>query len=213
MSRRSLVAGASLITLGVASCQVGGAFEPPQGGLQRMIDQPRYDAFAASGFFDDQLTMRQPPDGTVPFGAGASPAEPRGVVSGEYVARVPLTLTPALLELGRERYDIVCATCHGVLGAADTPVARNMELRPPPALVTPPVVSYPAGRIYEAIREGYGFMPSYAALLSIEQRWAVVAYVKALQRSQNATLADVPADVREQLRNAPPADSASGRAP
>lgn len=197
----------ALVLLSLAGCQVGQSCRMPEGGLERMIEQPRYDAYGESRFFDDGLTMRHPPEGTVPFGA----ATPTGVLAtgltseDAFALELPIELTRAVLEQGRERYEIVCATCHGVAGTSETPVARNMPLRPPPALVEPPLRDYPPGRIYRAVQEGFGLMPSFREHLpSPEERWAVVAYVQALQRSQNASLEDVPEDVRASLTRSGP---------
>lgn len=200
--RGSLRAGLCLFLLGAPGCQVAQSCRMPTGGLERMLEQPRYDAFGESRFFSDGLTMRAPPEGTVRFDAPT----PKGALAtgfgadGGFVREVPLQLTREQLEQGRKQYEIVCATCHGLTGTADTPVARNMPLRPPPALVDVPYREYPPGRIYRAVQEGFGLMPPFRTHLpSAEERWAVVAYVKVLQRSQHARLADVPQDVRARL--------------
>jgi mono/diheme cytochrome c family protein len=99
---------------------------------------------------------------------------------------------------GRNRFDIYCAACHGRLGDAASKVAENMTLRKPANLLTAPYLTYPPGRIAAAIAEGYGLMRSYAAELPVEDRWAVVAYVKALQLSQHATLGELPAPVQQE---------------
>lgn len=199
------VALAATLLSCLTACQVADSFEPPQGGLQRMIEQPRYDPFEASRFFDDGLTMRHPPEGAVLFAPGSSARElESGVESGSFLARSPLAVTSSLLALGRERYDVVCATCHGVLGTAETPVARNMELRPPPSLVTPPISDYLPGRLFEIASRGYGFMPGYSMMLSSEERWAIVAYLEALTLSQSAFVGDLPRHIRAQLSGATP---------
>jgi mono/diheme cytochrome c family protein len=116
-------------------------------------------------------------------------------------------VTRKLLDLGRKRYDITCGTCHGVLGDGDSIVARQMSLRPPPSLHR--YIEKPAGYIYEVATKGFGMMASYAAELTVEERWAVVAYIRALQLSQNTPAADLPADVRQRLESMP----ATGTAP
>jgi mono/diheme cytochrome c family protein len=113
------------------------------------------------------------------------------------VEAIPLTLTRELVERGQESFDIYCATCHGVLGDGVSQVARNMGLREPPSLVDLP--AYPDGYYFDVISQGYGLMPPYAEKLTPEQRWAVVAYVRALQESQRAGLEDVPPEARSQL--------------
>jgi mono/diheme cytochrome c family protein len=106
-------------------------------------------------------------------------------------------VTPELLQLGRKRYDVFCAVCHGVLGDGQGPVARNMSIRPPPSLLQ--IGQRPDGFFFAAITEGYGYMPSYRPWLGDEERWAVVAYVRALQLSQGARIEQVPPDVRARL--------------
>ena len=167
--------------------------------LERMLDQKRYDPYEPSEHFDDGMVMRRPPVGTVPRSRViAPPALTRGVQDGEPVVQIPVEVTPALLERGRNRYDIFCSPCHGVLGYSNTRVAANMTLRPPPSLHEPRIRDYPPGRIYRVIGEGYGLMRSYAAELPIIDRWAVVAYVQALQLSQNARLDELPAELQKE---------------
>ncbi len=93
-----------------------------------------------------------------------------------------------------------CAACHGLAGDGDSPVARNMALRKPPSLHEPRIRALPAGRLYAVVRDGYGLMPSYAEELSVGERWAVVAYVRALQLSQGARLAELPPELRSEAR-------------
>jgi mono/diheme cytochrome c family protein len=111
----------------------------------------------------------------------------------------PPPFTLECLERGRERFEIFCAACHGVLGDADTVVADRMTLRRPRSLQDAEVREKAPGEIYEVIARGYGLMPSFAAQLPIEDRWAVARYVKALQLSQAASLDDLPAPVRSQV--------------
>jgi len=95
----------------------------------------------------------------------------------------------------------VCAQCHGLRGDGNSIVAENMALRLPPNLVT--LTDKPAGHFYQAITYGYGVMPSFAGEIRVEDRWAVVAYVQALQRSQNIPLAEAPAQVQQELQRQP----------
>jgi mono/diheme cytochrome c family protein len=104
--------------------------------------------------------------------------------------------TLALIEHGRDRFQITCAACHGADGASDTPVARYMALRKPPALTEPRIVAFSDDQIFTIITDGYGLMPSYAAQLRPVDRWAITLYVRALQRSQAVALDDLPAPLR-----------------
>jgi mono/diheme cytochrome c family protein len=103
----------------------------------------------------------------------------------------------AALARGRARFDVTCAVCHGLLGDGESQVALSMSLRRPPSLHA--YRDVPDGHLYRVITEGFGLMPSYGAELSVEDRWAVVAYVRALQLSQYAGLEQVPPDVRRKL--------------
>lgn len=162
--------------------------------FNRMYEQPRYDEYEPSAYFANGTIMRHPPAGTVPRSRPlVSPEVSAGVRQGVPVERVPIEVTGELLARGRNRYDVFCAPCHGVTGTSQTQVAENMRLRPPPALVLPPVRDYPAGRIYRAVADGYGLMRSYAAELPLRDRWAVVAYVQALQLGQQVALDALPA--------------------
>ncbi len=118
----------------------------------------------------------------------------------------PVPVTEALLARGQERYDIFCATCHGLAGAGDGMIHRRAEQlaqgtwTPPTDLATETVVGRPHGHIYNSIANGIRNMPAYGHQITVEDRWAIVAYVRALQRARNATLDDVPEENRRTLR-------------
>ena len=166
--------------------------------LDPMQRQQKYKAYQASEYYDDGLAMRQPPPGTVPYGGLVEQvvATGRGA-DGKPVALSPVPVDARLLALGRQRFDITCAVCHGVLGDGESQVALNMALRRPPSLHL--YRDVPDGHIYQVVTEGFGLMPSYAHTLSVRDRWAIVAYVRALQLSQNATLDQLPPEGRRQL--------------
>jgi mono/diheme cytochrome c family protein len=155
--------------------------------LERMDEQPRYDVYEASRFFRNGMTMQVPPAGTVSREAMLDRGLATGrTASGGYLAAPPMPLTPALLTLGRSRFRIYCAVCHGAGGYGGSIVASNMTERRPPSLRTAATRSLPAGFFYEVISRGLGRMPSYADQLTIEERWAVVAYVRELQSAPRA---------------------------
>ena len=150
-----------------------GSAEPGwSAALQRMKRQPRYDPYEASAFFRDGKVMQAPPAGTVAredvLGAGP-PAE-----------------TPELLALGRSRFRIFCGACHGVGGYGGSVVAANMPERRPPSLRTPAIAALPDAVIYAVISSGFGRMPPYAAQLSERERWAVIDWLRRLQRTPTA---------------------------
>jgi cbb3-type cytochrome c oxidase subunit III len=169
-------------------------------GWAGMRRQPKALPYRENAFFADDRVMRQPPPGTVPT---SRRGKTRLFLSGReapdagFVGEIPLTLTREMVERGRQRFEIYCATCHGVLGNGESQVGRNMGLREPPSLLDLP--PYPDGYYYGVISEGFGLMPAYGEKLSPEDRWAVVAYVRALQRSQRARLEDVPPEARPEL--------------
>ena len=115
---------------------------------------------------------------------------------------IPIAVTSELMALGRKKFDIHCAPCHGLLGDGVSLIATQMSLRPPPSLHK--LSNNGTAHIFQVISLGYGLMPSYAAELDAQDRWAVVAYLRALQRSQAATLAEAPADIQQKLREEKP---------
>jgi hypothetical protein len=183
--------------------------------LDPMADsQPRARRYAQSAFYSDGLSMQAPPEGTVPrerivqnapLTTGRlpdDPIQPNGEPLPKYVTTIPMPVTHELLELGRKRFDITCATCHGPLGDGNSIVATQMSLRPPPSLHK--YTNKPSGYIYEVIHKGFGLMASYAAELDVKERWAVVAYIRALQLSQASSVEDVPPAKRGELDAPPP---------
>jgi mono/diheme cytochrome c family protein len=166
--------------------------------LDPMWTQPKVKAYRQSDFYADGLAMRDPPAGTVPFGPVLDPAVATGLTpDGQLLATMPVALSADLLVRGRRQFDIYCAACHGVLGDGQSQVALNMSLRKPANLHDYRGVA--DGHIYQVITNGFGLMPSYASQLSVQDRWAVVAYVRALQLSQHAAVDQVPPDARPQL--------------
>jgi mono/diheme cytochrome c family protein len=166
--------------------------------LDPMQRQPKVRAYQPTDAFPDGIA-RQPPAGTVPYGRVVEPAVATGLgPDGRPLARAPIPPTAALLARGRNRFEVICAACHGLMGDGESQVALNMSLRRPPSLHA--YRDVPDGHIYRVVSNGFGLMPSYAAELSVEDRWAVVAYVRALQLSQHASLEQVPPDARRQLQ-------------
>jgi mono/diheme cytochrome c family protein len=150
-----------------------------------MRDQPRYDVYESSAVFRDGRVMQRPPIGTVSREQIVDPpALADGATDGAPVTNVPVPVTPQLLALGRSRFQIFCAVCHGARADGVSIVASNMHNPAPPSLLTPRARDLPPGSVYRIIRYGLGSMPSYAAELSVSERWAVVAYLAALQRGE-----------------------------
>ncbi len=175
----------------LAACGDTTIFDP-------MERQPKGRAFGANPFFDDGRAMRTPPPGTVPRERIVqNPALTQGRVDGKELTEIPIPLTRAVLDLGRRRFNIYCTTCHGILGDGRSPVAANMALRLPPDLLVRQGMT--VGHFYQVIANGFGLMPGYAAELDVHERWAVIAYLRALQLSQNAPIALAPPEQREKL--------------
>lgn len=174
--------------------------------IQDMDFQPRYVAQGPGPLFADGRAMRPPVPGTIP--RSQPPADPlveTGQQDGKLLEKFPLPVTAALVERGRERYTIYCAVCHGLAGDGRGPVAIRALERAEPGWVVPRSLHADAvrqqapGQLFQTITRGLNTMPSYAAQLSAEDRWAVVLYIKALQRSQHARLEDVPPEIRNAL--------------
>ena len=167
-----------------------------------MERQPRGRPYAANAFFEDGRAMRQPPAGTVPRERTVgNPALAEGKVNGKDVEEIPIAVTADLVHKGQKRFDIYCATCHGRVGDGRSLVAANMSLRPPPNLHERRGMA--VGHYFQVVSNGYGLMPGYSAQLDVEERWAVVAYLRVLQLSQNAPLALAPAQERDRLQKEP----------
>lgn len=160
-----------------------------------------------SDFFADGQNMRGHPAGTVAWSQlEASNEFYRGVVrDSTYVEDFPLEVTPALVQRGEQRFDIYCAPCHGASGNGQGMVhVRATALAegtwtPPTDLASQTVVERPVGHIYNTITHGLRAMPSYASQIPPRDRWAIVAYVRALQLSRGANIDDVPAEQRAAL--------------
>jgi mono/diheme cytochrome c family protein len=169
--------------------------------LDPMWRQPKAKAYQAADYQADGLAMRAPPAGTVAFRSAGQPAEVTGrAPDGTYVPVTPVALDAKALAHGRKKFEIHCAVCHGVLGDGESQLALNMSLRKPPSLHAYRDVA--DGYLFDVITHGFGLMPSYANELGVEDRWAVVGYVRALQLSQGAGLEQVPEAERAKLGGA-----------
>jgi len=118
-------------------------------------------------------------------------------VGDTFVGKIPVQISQAFVERGQERYNIYCAVCHGKTGAGNgVVVQRNAGMLKPPSFHEDRLISMPAGQVYDAILNGVrGNMPSYSYAIPVDDRWAIVAYVQALQLSRRGTLNDVPSDI------------------
>lgn len=166
---------------------------------QDMHNQPRYKPLGGSAFFEDGRASRPLVEGTVPRGYARTDAHfYTGKVNGRLVETFPFPITRQILERGRERYDIFCAPCHGRDGYGEGMIVQR-GFRQPPSFHTDRLRRAPVGHFFDVITNGFGTMYSYASRIPPEDRWAIIAYIRALQLSQNATLEDVPPAERRRL--------------
>ena len=171
---------------------------------QDMYNQPKYKPLAASEFFADGTSARPLPPHTVARGhLNESVVFFTGKNDdGTLVAGFPVPVTRDLLKRGQERFNIYCSVCHGAEGDGNGMIVQRGF---------PPTNSYhidrlrqaPPGYFYHVITNGYGVMYSYASRVEPADRWAIAAYIRALQLSRNGRLDDVPADERAKLEAAP----------
>jgi mono/diheme cytochrome c family protein len=180
---RWLISAVGLMAL--TGCEIPSEF------LQRMESQSKYEYYETSEFWADGRAMRAPPEGTIPRERPVGqPGVYTGRVNGQLVNAIPVPVDMDLLKLGQKKYNIVCSQCHGVLGDGNSIVAENMGLRLPPSLLE--LSGKPTGHFYAAINEGYGVMPSFSGELDTKERWAVVAYVRALQAARGTSAGSQP---------------------
>jgi mono/diheme cytochrome c family protein len=169
------------------------------GCRQDMHDAPRYKPLARSEFFGDERSARPFVEGTVARGQlDGDELFFTGKTGGAFATQPPMPVDAALLQRGRERFGIFCSPCHGVAGRADGMVVRR-GYRKPVSFHDDRVRAQPIGYYFDVMTNGFGAMPDYAAQVPARDRWAIATYIRALQFSQHATLADVPPPVRPQL--------------
>lgn len=155
---------------------------------QAMRHQPSYRPLQPSTFFADGQSARPLIEGTVPREANGSTALLTGTDGhGHHVNEFPLPVTLELLQRGRNRYDIFCAVCHDALGTGQGAIVQR-GYAPPPSFHSARLRQLPHGHYFSVVTQGFGSMPSYADQLSPRDRWAVIAYIRALQRSQRTRL-------------------------
>ncbi len=184
--RRVVAAALALVVLG--GCEF---FDP-------MISQQKVKTYRESEFWPDRISMRPPQPGTVAREDVLVPAVATGRgADGKALTSIPVPVTRQLLEVGRKRFEIHCAVCHGYLANGVSLVARNMSLRPPPNLLQR--AAQTDGWYFQVMSEGFGLMPTYGSVLTVDERWAIVAYLRALQLSQSTRADALPADVRARL--------------
>lgn len=172
-----------------------------------MDNQPKFKAQSANPLFADGRAMRPSVLGTVARGELFSDTRVKmGIQNNQWISTIPVEVDAAVMKRGQERYNIYCTPCHGNAGYGNGIVnARAERLQeglwvPPSSLHDKLVRSRPDGHLFNTISNGIRTMPPYGSQIDVEDRWAIVAYVRALQRSQNATIDDVPQEWRASLK-------------
>jgi mono/diheme cytochrome c family protein len=164
------------------------------GCRQDMFDQPKYRPLAESSFYADGRSARPIPAGTLTYnGTDRGETVENGTTNGVFAASIPVPVDETLLQRGRDRFDIYCSPCHGRVGDGHGMIAKRGFMQPAD-LHSDRVRKAPPGYLYDVIAHGYGAMPDYGDELSVEDRWAVVAYIRALELSRHANVQDVPPD-------------------
>jgi mono/diheme cytochrome c family protein len=188
-----------LLAVAVAGCR------------QDMHDAPRYEAYEASAFYADGRASRQAPTGTVARGLlREDEVLNTGRANGEPVSEFPFAISATDMARGRDRYGIYCTPCHGVLGDGQGMVVQR-GLRRAASYHQDRLREEKVGYFYDVVTNGFGAMQGYAEQIPVRDRWLIVAYVRALQLSQHATMAEVPAD-RQGALDAAPASTAAAPA-
>lgn len=165
-----------------------------------MQDQPKYKPLGKSRFFADGRDSRPVPRGTIARDELASddPMHTGDAPGGGFLTTIPMPVNIALLDRGWDRFDIYCSPCHGRIGDGDGMVHRR-GFWIPPTLHTERLRTVPPGYLYQVIANGYGAMPDYRDQIPVRDRWAIVAYIRALQLSRHASPNDVPDNMRGTL--------------
>lgn len=194
MSAAKFVAGAALLALALGGCRGQTSKESPVAILRNMYQQPRYNAQAESLFFADGRTMRPPVEGTIAREVETNPiaGEGRTLDGKSFVETIPPSVTQRfgttakLVERGESRYGIYCVPCHDGLGTGKGMVIQraNNQGFQPPTFHQERIRTMPDGQLFQTITYGFNTMPAYGPQLPIDDRWAIVAYVRALQLGQ-----------------------------
>ena len=189
-ARRSLLAARLAMVLLLMGCR------------QRMAVQPKYDPLEPSDFFADGMSARPRIPGTVARGEIALTGfVATGKINGQDGDGFPFPVTIQVMNRGQERFNIYCSECHGKLGDGNGMIPSR-GYRRPPSYHTDTLRAAKTGHFFDVITNGFGAMPSYAPQVPVNDRWAIIAYIRALQLSQHATINDLPANLRSHLGGA-----------
>ncbi len=187
---------------------------------QDMHDAPRYEPLEGSVFFADGHSARTLVVNTVARGQLREDEHLyTGKVGGQLATEFPMPVTAETMARGRERFNVFCSPCHGRTGEGTGMIVQR-GFRQPPSYHEERLVNAPVGYLYDVMTNGFGAMQDYSAQVPVTDRWAIAAYIRALQLSRRGTMNDVPADRREELDTSPvtpppppPAQPAGAAAP
>ncbi|MFH0793158.1 MAG: cytochrome c [bacterium] len=181
--------------------------KPPIHLIPDMDTQPKFKPQSRNLLFADHRAMRPSVPGTVAWDDLQTDDHLyTGKVNGEWATTFPFEVSDEVMNRGRQRYEIYCSVCHGLTGEGDGIVQKRVERLtdvtwvPPPSYHTDTIRDRPVGHLFNTITNGIRTMPPYGPLIPVRDRWAIVAYIRALQRSQNARMEDVPDDMKSSLR-------------
>jgi mono/diheme cytochrome c family protein len=166
---------------------------------QDMHDAPRFKPLQENPFYEDGRASRPIPAGTVARGfLKDDDVFYTGMQNGAPVEKIPMPLTDAVVQRGQERYNIYCSPCHGVAGDGDGMIVKRGYKRPT-SYHDPRLRNERAGYFFDVMTRGFGQMPDYAAQVAPKDRWAIVAYIRALQLSQHASVGDLNPEEKARL--------------
>ncbi len=170
---------------------------------QDMHDAPRYEPLEASNFFPDGHSSRMPVANTVPRGLlREDELLYTGKIAGQLATDFPMPITAEVMARGQERFNVFCAPCHGRTGDGTGMIVQR-GFRQPPSYYEERLVNAPAGYLFDVMTNGFGAMQDYSAQVPVADRWAIAAYIRALQLSRRGNVNDVPADRRGELESSP----------
>ncbi len=172
--------------------------KPPIHLIPNMDNQEKYRAFGESSFFEDGRNMRPIPEGTIPRGYLQEDKGYHFGKVGERYVNNPVQPTSKVMARGRERYNIFCTACHSKAGDGKGIVVQK-GFTPATSYFEDRMLNAPDGQLFEAITNGIRTMPPMRVQVPVEDRWAIVWYIRALQKSRNATITDVPEELRKSL--------------
>jgi len=183
------------------------------GCRQDMHDQPKYIPLRESDFFGDMRSARPLPVGVVARDhLNEDTYLYTGKINGNLGNVFPFPITEQDMKRGQQRYNIYCTPCHSPIGDGKGTVVQR-GYKQPPAYTDPKVLQAPVGHYFDVMTNGYGAMPDYSSQISVEDRWKIAAYIRALQLSQRATLADIPPEQRNHLAEPLPMNIQLGSTP